>query len=124
TGLTVLSFNLPYTVFYAYSDETLVVALQPSLQPSGVSCALSGSGSFCLFMSNPDGVSAPPETTQFNQVTGGDGSLWQAQSLETTVTPALSVPEPASWVLLIAGFAAVGFHLRARRAGGESWMRL
>jgi hypothetical protein len=123
TGLKILSFNLPYTVSYAYSDETLVVALVPSLQPSGVSCALSGSGSFCLFMSDPAGDPAPPVTTQFNQVTA-DASLWQAQNLTTTFSPTLSVPEPSSWALLMMGFAALGFRLRARRRAGGSWMRL
>ena len=114
TGLTLLSFNLPYAVSYAYSDETLVVALEPSLQPSGVGCALTGSGSFCLFMSDPGGDLPPPDTTQFNQVTP-DGNLWQAQNITTTFTVGLAVPEPSTWALTLIGFGGVGWLAFRRR---------
>jgi hypothetical protein len=122
-GLKVDSFNLPFAVAFAYSGsaETLVVAAQPSLQPSGVGCALSGSGSFCLFMSDPGGPA--PNTTQFQQTTA-DGSLWSAQIRSTHFGVGASVPEPASWTLFLTGFAALGVRLCARRRGGVSSLRL
>ncbi|OYU14004.1 MAG: hypothetical protein CFE37_13215 [Alphaproteobacteria bacterium PA4] len=67
------------------------------------------------------GVNAP-QLLQFGVTEGqyndNDGhydlTIWQLASGGS------SVPEPASWALLLAGFGAVGGALRARRAGGAT----
>jgi hypothetical protein len=110
SGLVVHTFTLNYPVAYAYNPTSLAVASQPSVQPSGVGCALAPS-SWCLIMSDPAGTN--PDTTQFQQTTA-DGSLWSAQNISTEVTPGASVLEPATWALLMVGLAALGFHARAR----------
>jgi hypothetical protein len=78
-----------------------------------------GSGSTQTFFA-PDGA-----TRLFLAVAdsegGSTGNFGQldvtfTSSADVTVTPAVSVPEPAAWALLIAGFGLAGTALRRRRA--------
>ena len=64
------------------------------------------SGDFNLFGVNP---SAPSGTYYFQLTTSGGDNLWV-----TSIAPG-TVPEPASWAMLIAGFGLTGAALRRRR---------
>lgn len=114
SGLTLLGFNLPFGIEYAYTAATDHLTIGTDIDPG--SCA-SGANSFCAFVH--DATSAAPDLTFFQQVTASNG-VWRANVLSVDVTDTPGVPEPASWALMILGFGAAGALLRRREASSAS----
>ena len=108
SGLTINSLNLPVASAYGYSSDSkyLVIATDPDFD----GCTLD-SQSYCAFILNAFGTS--PALELFYQRSEG-GSIWRAQTLSLTFTG--SVPESATWALLITGFGATGVALRPATA--------
>lgn len=109
SGLTVNSFSLPYSSVFA-SDTAGNVGLGQNLI-SATDCLVGGGLTYCLFMSNSTG--AQP-TAAFDQFTAN--GEWIANSVTVTAS-SLAAPEPATWALMLVGFAGVGgLAFRRRRA--------
>jgi PEP-CTERM motif len=105
TGLTINSLNLPYTSAIAGEPGSLTIATDPFSN----GCT-NVENSYCAFISNPAG--GTPDFFFFQQ-TVSDGSFWEATSVSGTasaITP--RVPEPATWALMLIGFAGIGGLLR------------
>jgi len=102
SGVTVNSFNLPYTV--AASGVS-------SVERRG-GCYNLGS-SFCIFVQFPASESRWAAT--FFEQSPADGSYWVAQNVTANASP--GTPEPSTWAMMLLGFAGVGFawYRRVRR---------
>lgn len=98
--LTINSTNIPYSMTFSYTNGNIVLATDGS---SG-SCMHIPS-SFCAFIPTSTGIATFVEQSP---ASGG----WYA----STIT-AGAVPEPATWVMMLAGFGMLGFAMRARREG-------
>jgi PEP-CTERM motif len=115
-GLTMQSdpLNMPIVTFgYWTSDDTLSIG--PWAVPAG-GCTLSpGDGCLAIF----NATSASPQLYAMVQAHGvvGDSSLYQANRFALSfidITTA-SVPEPATWAMMLFGFGAAGGAMRYRR---------
>lgn len=112
-GLTVNSFNLPHGVKFSYiAGAPDLLILSDGSSPSGCG-ATTGTNRFCTFIS---GASTAPRTNFFYYSTVGTPGIWEARTinLEAAFGGAV-VPEPATWAMMIGGFAMIGAALRRRR---------
>jgi len=112
-GLKITSFNLPYSSEFAYGPipgEPLVVGTVPVF--SG--CNLPRN-SYCLVISTPlattptgafihDGAFLYEDATE---------TVWEANNVSINIGP---IPEPSTWVMMILGFAGVGFIAYRRKS--------
>ncbi len=107
-GLTINSFNLPLGSNFAYwaGGDTLTIATYSN----PASCAV-GTAAYCFFIEHVS--SASPVINIFDQVTSSSG-IWSSPVV-FTVSDGATVPEPATWALMIGGFAMVGAAARRRR---------
>lgn len=120
-GLTVTSFNLPYALRYTYlaSSDTLIIGTDPI--PYGACTTFSiNADHFCAFIDNAATASASVGYddyygTYYLSLGTPTGGQWDAQTASLAVGTA-AVPEPATWAMMIAGFALTGAALRRRRA--------
>lgn len=111
-GATLDSANIPLGSAFRYS---FIPANSDRMSVGGAA-----NGTFGVFSNNDDfsldfrnALSPTPEFTVFVFTTAATpGSAFRAFS--GVITP-LSVPEPASWALMIAGFGMAGGALRTRR---------
>jgi hypothetical protein len=110
SGVTVNSFNLPYTVAASGVSGFLVLASYPLSDGGG--CYNPGS-SFCIFVQFPASESRWAAT--FFEQSPADGSYWVAQNVTANASP--GTPEPSTWAMMLLGFAGVGFawYRRVRR---------
>ena len=111
SGLTINSFNLPYSAEFQYFTGSDGIALATSLL--GPATCSSAPGKFCAFIH--DATSAAP-TLIFFQNSLPTNNVWQAETRFLTYTDAPSVPEPAIWALMLIGFGGLGTRLRRLRA--------
>ena len=117
-GLTVDSFNLPYTSEYEYDQSTdiLTIATAPvvtgySFAPyAGYYTVPNGYGSFIGGASTLD-----PYSFGFSYETD-DGVNHSSATTSVTAGPAVSAtPEPSTWILMMAGVGGIGLMLRRAR---------
>lgn len=73
---------------------------------------MNSDNTYCAFIENPAG--ATPDFFFFQQSVS-DGSYWEATSVSGTASAITSVPEPATWALMLIGFAGIGGLLRFGR---------
>jgi hypothetical protein len=108
-ALTVIGTNIPYALRFSFNPVSSVFVLATDGHVNG--CVLSAS-SFCALGFNVNG-GAPSFAAQVTN----DGSVWQAAAItdEMQIGP-IGVPEPANWVMLIAGFGLIGAARRRRGA--------
>jgi hypothetical protein len=99
-GLTVHSFNLDAPSAYSQSAIDLVVASDPT----AAGCILTAS-TYCFFIVDPGG--ADPRAFDFGQMTA-DTTNWEAQDVSVSASAAVVVPEPSTFVLMLAGFLGLG----------------
>lgn len=117
-GLTVNAFDLPYGVEYAYTIFADSLSLATDLVASDT--CKPGHGTFCAFIH--DATSANPTLIFFNNsLNTTPQNVWVAEtlSLKFTDAPGIEgpgVPEPATWAMMLVGFAGMGAALRRRRA--------
>lgn len=107
SGLTINSFNLPYTAAFQYFTGSDAIALATSLVDPAT-CSLEP-GKFCAFIH--DATSASPTLVLFDNSLPTN-NVWRAESLFLTYTDAPGVPEPAIWALMLIGFGGLGTRLR------------
>ncbi|WP_232328669.1 MULTISPECIES: PEPxxWA-CTERM sorting domain-containing protein [Sphingomonas] len=113
-GLAIRNFNLPYTgvakfTFNKGNDFLMVSDNISGLVSFTISPVVPGFG---FVLRNPGGT---PFIQTF--LYSGSGKIWHASRIG--VRELAAVPEPASWLMLIAGFAATGAALRASRRRGK-----
>ena len=98
-GLNVTYFTLPYSSEFTYGPGyTLTVATDPYVFNGNFAGYLDPDNSYGLFIYPP--LANP--FTEFFSYTDSNGSLWVATNVATT-------PLPSSWLMLLAGFAGLGF---------------
>jgi hypothetical protein len=108
-GLSINSFNLPYSLAYSYSADFDLLNI--ATVPIGPSTCSNPPNSFCAFILDASG---PAPTLLFIQQTPDGDDGWVAQTTSLTVGGSGSaIPEPATWLMLLFGFASVGTVLRA-----------
>jgi len=116
-ALTVNSFNLPSSVQYAYNKEfdQFIIATNPFIN----GCALPAN-SFCGVIDKVSSLN--PSLRFFEQVTTA-GGIATSRKFSFHVTEAGVVPEPATWLMIIAGFGMVGAAVRRKKLGRglSSW---
>lgn len=107
-GLTISNFNVPYTGTAAFSFNKGNNFLMVSNNITGLTAytVSPNTPGFGFFINNPGGV---PQINSLVYSTGA-GQVWT--SLQVSVA---SVPEPASWAMMIGGFGLAGAALRASR---------
>lgn len=108
-GLRVNAFTLPYATTYAYSVASDILTIATFASPNG--CSNPGN-SYCGFIQN---FSTAPNLF-FYQQSVADGGYFLAHSTTMIVTDGGTVPEPATWGLMLAGLGMVGLGLRRRSA--------
>ena len=98
-GLTINSFNLPYSTTYANNASgTLTIATD-----ANVGSCDNPPNSYCFFINDPAGAS--PTVNFVNQTTSS--GFWVASAI--TVSASAIVPEPSTWALMLIGFGGVGW---------------
>ena len=110
-ALIVNSFNLPSSVQYAYNKEfdQFIIATDPFVN----GCALPAN-SFCGVIDKVSSLN--PSLRFFEQVTTA-GGIATSRKFSFHVTEAGVVPEPATWLMIIAGFGMVGAAVRQQKLG-------
>lgn len=108
-ALTVFETNIPDPLAFSYNPLSGLIVLATDGGPFGCSFP---EQSTCIFISNT--TSGLPHFVASAPVGGG---AWEALTIngDDRVDPG-SVPEPASWAMLIAGFGLTGMAMRRRRA--------
>jgi hypothetical protein len=101
--LTIFSTNVPYDIKFSYDSGSSAFVLATNGLNGG--CSIAGDSFCAIFASNGNGV-----PIYVGQGAGAGG--WFANR----ITNLSAVPEPDSWVMLIAGFGLTGAISRRRRA--------
>jgi len=105
-GLNITYFNLPYSTTWAYYKKDDLITIASNAYSGGCS---NFDDSYCLFIYNAS--TDFPWTNFVSEFTKSRG-FWLANSVQVT---SQSIPEPASWAMMIGGFGLVGGALRSRR---------
>ncbi len=126
TGLTVNTFDLPYSAEFQYFTNTDAIALATDL--TGPATCSSAHATFCAFI---DGATSNAPTLNFFQnslPTSPGYHVWRADTFaikfadRAVVDTGPGVPEPAAWTLMLIGFGSIGATLRAaRRKAGAAF---
>jgi hypothetical protein len=112
-GLTIKNIDLPYSPFqYAYANNILAVGGWAQVQYGNASCGFAEQ-TFCTFIYDPFGA-FPFDFWSIQTPADPSLGVYSSFSNRLTVT---SVPEPASWGMMIAGMAAAGGLMRRRGRG-------
>lgn len=106
-GLTVNSTNIPWGIEYSYQASSGILIF--ATNPTPASCTL-GAGSFCIDFS--DGAQPLPQLFSFYQSTSTLGLYSTLSYVWVTRDQPASVPEPASWIMMLVGFGAIAFTMR------------
>lgn len=109
-GLEVFRTNLPYSFQFGYAPPLGVVIAMQALPGA---CG-NPADSFCTYIT--DFASGVPD---YVIQTTHDGQNWFASRITPGLPP---VPEPSTWMLMIAGIGITGLSLRRRRYAVASAM--
>jgi hypothetical protein len=102
TGLNVTSFNLPYSSEFSYSaDNYLTVGTDVNFDSYSVF-----TDSYGVFINDPFGAS--PIVYALGYADSTD-SYWVSQQTSLSAGAIGAVPEPATWAMMLVGFAGLGF---------------
>jgi PEP-CTERM motif len=83
----------------------------------GLAIGGTSNGTFSLnFASLPTALTLDGFTVRYQGIASGALGISGGSASGLVITPVVSVPEPASWGLLIAGFGLVGGQIRRKRA--------
>jgi hypothetical protein len=101
-GLAVTGFNLPIVPRFSYSKFYDDIVIGNDILPGG--CAVANNkDDFCFFIY----PISPPAVTIFFYASSVASGYFYARNISV-----VSVPEPATWALMIAGFGLAGGALR------------
>ena len=102
TGLDITSFNLPYSSEFSYSAENYLTV--------GTSVGFNSYGdfpdSYGVFIYDPFGASPIVYGLGYTDSTN---SYWVSQDTTLVAGASGAVPEPATWAMMLIGFAGLGF---------------
>jgi hypothetical protein len=121
TGLTINSFDLPYSAEWQYFAGSDGIALATDL-PAPASCS-SAPATFCAFLHNVTSTAPSLVFFQNSLPTAPEYNVWQAGTIALSYSDAPvrgGAPEPTAWALLLMGFGGLGAAMRSARSRGPA----
>ncbi len=121
TATSITGGDTVYTFLTELPDAPtfdLTLGLYTASYPTPFGGVANGLFSDTVRLSSFQAYDAARNPINFGTLVGASGRLYDANGVHTAVVGGGTVPEPASWALLIGGFGVVGGELRRRRAVG------